>query len=222
MSDSKAQPIACSNPTQPKEDLNQMLKKLINQSTIMLFMKGNAKNPQCGFSRQAVNLLDQYNAEYGTFDIFSNDTVRQGLKAYSNWPTYPQLYIKGELVGGLDIMKELADCGDLEGMLKTEKELIEDRLKSLLNKAPIMVFMKGDRTTPRCGFSRQLIDILNNTKLAYETFDILGDEEVRQSLKTFSNWPTYPQVYVKGNLVGGLDIIKELKESEELVSALQD
>jgi len=144
------------------------------------------------------------------------------LKAYSNWPTYPQLYIKGELVGGLDIMKELADCGDLEGMLKTEKELIEDRLKSLLNKAPIMVFMKGDRTTPRCGFSRQLIDILNNTKLAYETFDILGDEEVRQSLKTFSNWPTYPQVYVKGNLVGGLDIIKELKESEELVSALQD
>lgn len=222
VSDSKAQPIACSNPTQPKEDLNQMLKKLINQSTIMLFMKGNAKNPQCGFSRQAVNLLDQYNAEYGTFDIFSNDTVRQGLKAYSNWPTYPQLYIKGELVGGLDIMKELADCGDLEGMLKTEKELIEDRLKSLLNKAPIMVFMKGDRTTPRCGFSRQLIDILNNTKLAYETFDILGDEEVRQSLKTFSNWPTYPQVYVKGNLVGGLDIIKELKESEELVSALQD
>jgi len=65
-----------------------------------------------------------------------------------------------------------------------------------------------------------LIHLLH--RLAYETFDILGDEEVRQSLKTFSNWPTYPQVYVKGNLVGGLDIIKELKESEELVSALQD
>jgi len=58
--------------------------------------------------------------------------------------------------------------------------------------------------------------------LAYETFDILKDQEVRQSLKTFSQWPTYPQVYVKGNLVGGLDIIKELKESQELLSTLQD
>jgi len=167
-------------------------------------------------------LLDQFNAEYGTFDIFSNETIRQGLKTYSNWPTYPQLYIKGELVGGLDIMKELAECGDLEGMLKTEKQPIEERLKSLTNAAPVMVFMKGDRSTPRCGFSRQLIEILNETKLAYETFDILSDEEVRQSLKTFSNWPTYPQVYAQGNLVGGLDIIKELKESEELLSSLQE
>jgi len=58
--------------------------------------------------------------------------------------------------------------------------------------------------------------------LAFETFDILSDEEVRQSLKTFSNWPTYPQVYVKGNLVGGLDIIKELKEGDELLSTLQE
>lgn len=222
VSNSKAQPVTNSNPVKPKEDLNETLKNLINQSTVMLFMKGNAKNPQCGFSRQAVTLLDQFNAEYGTFDIFSNEIIRQGLKTYSNWPTYPQLYIKGELVGGLDIMKELAECGDLEGMLKTEKQPIEERLKSLTNAAPVMVFMKGDRSTPRCGFSRQLIEILNETKLAYETFDILSDEEVRQSLKTFSNWPTYPQVYAQGNLVGGLDIIKELKESEELLSSLQE
>jgi len=218
----KSQPVANSNPIKPEEDLNGMLKKLINQSTVMLFMKGNAKNPQCGFSRQAVALLDQFNADYGTFDIFSNEIVRQGLKTYSNWPTYPQLYIKGELVGGLDIMKELAESGDLESMLKIEKQPIEERLTSLINMAPIMVFLKGDRSVPRCGFSRQLIDILNETRLAYETFDILKDQEVRQSLKTFSQWPTYPQVYVKGNLVGGLDIIKELKESQELLSTLQD
>jgi Grx4 family monothiol glutaredoxin len=84
-----------------------------------------------------------------------------------------------------------------------------------------MIFMKGDRSTPRCGFSRQLIDIVNETKLPYETFDILTDEEVRQGLKTFSNWPTYPQVYAKGNLIGGLDIIKELKEAGELISSLK-
>lgn len=108
-----------------------------------------------------------------------------------------------------------------------------------------MAFIKGDRNVPKCGFTRQLIEILNDTKqvpykiflfvaleytnrlwcmenrLSYETFDILTDEEVRQGLKSFSNWPTYPQVYVKGNLVGGLDIIKELREGGELLSTLK-
>jgi len=83
-----------------------------------------------------------------------------------------------------------------------------------------MVFMKGDRNTPRCGFSKQLIGILNETKIPYETFDILTDEEVRQGLKTYSDWPTYPQVYVKGELIGGLDIIKELLAADELVATL--
>ena len=81
--------------------------------------------------------------------------------------------------------------------------------------------MKGNREEPRCGFSRTLIGILNETGLSYETFDILSDEEVRQGLKKFSNWPTYPQVYVKGDLVGGLDIIKELQESDDLISTLK-
>ncbi|KAH8274017.1 hypothetical protein KR044_008097 [Drosophila immigrans] len=100
-------------------------------------------------------------------------------------------------------------------------QTLEDRLKSLINKAPLMVFMKGDRNAPRCGFSKQLIAIVNDTKLPYETFDILSDEEVRQGLKTYSDWPTYPQVYVKGELIGGLDIIKELLTSNELESSLK-
>lgn len=176
-----------------------------------------------GFSRQAIALLKECQAEFGTFDIFTDERVRQGLKTYSNWPTYPQLYIGGELIGGLDIMKELMASGELAPMLAQKKggEPLEERLKKLINRSELMIFMKGDRTVPRCGFSRQLIEILNETKLPYDTFDILNDEEVRQGLKTFSNWPTYPQVYAKGNLVGGLDIIKELKESGELLSALQ-
>nr|XP_026655047.1 glutaredoxin-3-like [Zonotrichia albicollis] len=60
----------------------------------------------------------------------------------------------------------------------------------------------------KCGFSKQILEIMNNTGVDYETFDILEDEEVRQGLKSFSNWPTYPQLYVKGELVGGLDIVK--------------
>ena len=85
---------------------------------------------------------------------------------------------------------------------------LESRLIALINKSKIMVFMKGSPNAPRCGFSRTLVGILNELNAKYETFDILEDEEVRQGLKTFSNWPTYPQVYVNGEFIGGLDIIK--------------
>jgi len=98
---------------------------------------------------------------------------------------------------------------------------LEARLKSLVNKSPVMVFMKGNPDAPRCGFSRTLVGILNETKISYETFDILEDEDVRQGLKAYSNWPTFPQIYVKGNLIGGLDIIKELKEDGELSETLK-
>ncbi len=84
----------------------------------------------------------------------------------------------------------------------------------------VMVFMKGNPAEPRCGFSRQLMEILRPLGVKFETFDILGDEEVRQGLKTFSKWPTYPQVYVKGAFIGGLDIIKEMQEEGELKEAL--
>lgn len=78
----------------------------------------------------------------------------------------------------------------------------------LTNKASVMLFMKGNKQEAKCGFSKQILEILNSTGVEYETFDILEDEEVRQGLKTFSNWPTYPQLYVRGDLVGGLDIVK--------------
>lgn len=100
-------------------------------------------------------------------------------------------------------------------------ENLNDRLKALINRGKVVIFMKGDRNTPRCGFSKTLIAIINETQVPYETFDILTDEEVRQGLKVYSDWPTYPQVYVSGELIGGLDIIKELVGSNELVPTLK-
>ncbi|KAL4231374.1 Glutaredoxin 3 [Mactra antiquata] len=196
-------------PAAPKEDLNSRLKRYINAEDVMLFMKGTPAEPKCGFSRQIVQILKDANVKYGSFNILADEEVRQGLKTYSNWPTYPQLYAKGELLGGLDIVKELAESGELVSQLPVQVSL-DDRLKGLINSSPVMLFMKGDRSGPRCGFSKQTVAILNDTSVEYNTFDILTDEEVRQGLKTFSNWPTYPQLYVKGELVGGLDIIKYL------------
>ncbi|KAM9133996.1 glutaredoxin-3 [Pangshura tecta] len=203
-----------------KEDLNVRLKKLTNAAPCMVFIKGSPQEPRCGFSRQMVEILKKHNIMFSSFDIFSDEEVRQGLKTYSNWPTYPQLYVAGELIGGLDIVKELEASGELDTICPKAHKL-EDKLKVLTNKASVMLFMKGNKQMAKCGFSKQIIEILNSTGVDYETFDILEDEEVRQGLKTYSNWPTYPQLYVKGELVGGLDIVKELKENGELLSILK-
>ena len=91
---------------EPKEDLNTRLTSLTSAAPVMLFMKGTPSAPQCGFSRQTVGLLREKGVKYGFFNILADDEVRQGLKAFSDWPTFPQLYVEGELVGGLDIVKE--------------------------------------------------------------------------------------------------------------------
>lgn len=87
-----------------KEELNQRLGELVKAAPVMLFMKGTPSAPQCGFSRQTVGLLREKGIRYGFFNILADDEVRQGLKEYSDWPTFPQLYVEGELVGGLDIV----------------------------------------------------------------------------------------------------------------------
>jgi len=214
----------------PKQALNDRLERLIRGDTVMLFMKGNAENPRCGFSRQAIEILNESDVPFGSFDILSDEDVRQGLKVYSDWPTYPQIYVKGELMGGLDIMKEMAEEGslkeewDIEGHTSATtatEESLHGRLTKLTNRSDIMLFMKGLPSGPQCGFSRTIVDILDETGVPYDAFNILEDDEIRQGLKEFSDWPTYPQLYVKGELLGGLDIIIELKESNELEEMLR-
>jgi Grx4 family monothiol glutaredoxin len=123
-------------------------------------------------------------------------------------------------IDGIDIANLTNMAKKLVGIVEEAQSSLEERLKALINKSKVMIFIKGDRHTPRCGFSKQLIQIINETGVTYETFDILTDEEVRQGLKKFSDWPTYPQVYVNGELQGGLDIIKEMVTNGELTSVL--
>lgn len=102
----------------PKERLKEYLKRLVNRASVMIFMKGEPKAPRCGFSRQLVEILAKHNITYETFDILQDEEVRQGLKEFSDWPTYPQIYVKGEFVGGLDILKQMEETGELEATLK--------------------------------------------------------------------------------------------------------
>lgn len=97
--------------------MQEQIKQTVEGNPIVLFMKGNANFPQCGFSGRAVQILTALDAEFVTVDVLSNDAVRQGIKEYSNWPTIPQLYIKGEFIGGSDIMTEMYESGELAQLL---------------------------------------------------------------------------------------------------------
>jgi monothiol glutaredoxin len=92
----------------------------------------------------------------------------------------------------------------------------KERIDSLVNQNKIMVFMKGNKLMPQCGFSNNAVQILNTLGVPYETFDVLEDYEVRQGIKEYSNWPTIPQVYINGQFVGGSDILIELYQKGEL------
>ena len=93
---------------------------LVKSNDIVLFMKGTALFPQCGFSSRAVAILDHLGAQYETVDVLQDPEIRQGIKEYSEWPTIPQLYVKGEFVGGSDIMMEMFESGELQQLLGTE------------------------------------------------------------------------------------------------------
>ncbi|KAJ1669478.1 glutaredoxin [Coemansia sp. RSA 1694] len=116
----KSEPASAAMPAEFKQDLNTRLKGLIERAPVMVFIKGTAAQPRCGFSKKIVGMLNEQNIKYGYFDILTDEQVRQGLKEYSDWPTFPQLYISGELVGGVDIVSEMIESGDLIGMIPEE------------------------------------------------------------------------------------------------------
>lgn len=97
--------------------IEEQIKQTVTGNEIVLFMKGNASFPQCGFSGKAIQILTALDAKFVTVDVLSNDQVREGIKVYSNWPTVPQLYVKGEFIGGCDIMTEMYESGELKDAL---------------------------------------------------------------------------------------------------------
>lgn len=98
-------------------DVIERIKKQVEENSVLLYMKGTPNFPQCGFSARAVQILDQCGAQYAYVNVFEDPEVRENLKVYSQWPTFPQLFINGELVGGSDIVMELFQSGELQKML---------------------------------------------------------------------------------------------------------
>lgn len=105
-------------------DVQAEIKSRIDANPVMLFMKGTPQFPQCGFSSTVVQILDYLGLDYGSENVLASEELRQGIKSYSDWPTIPQLYVKGEFVGGCDIVREMFESGELRGYL-AEKGVLQ-------------------------------------------------------------------------------------------------
>ena len=101
-------------------DIKSEIEDIINKNDVCLFMKGVPEAPQCGFSMAVSNILKHLNLKFKSINILENEELRNGIKVYSDWPTIPQLYVKGEFVGGCDIVKEMYEKGDLKELLKNK------------------------------------------------------------------------------------------------------
>tara|TARA_B100000945_G_scaffold313445_1_gene309546 strand:- start:111 stop:434 length:324 start_codon:yes stop_codon:yes gene_type:complete len=105
------------------DDINTKIKNIIASNNIVLFMKGTPDAPQCGFSMTVSNILKHLNVKFHGINVLENNEIRQGIKDYTDWPTIPQLYIKGEFVGGCDIIKEMFEKGELKKLLENKSLL---------------------------------------------------------------------------------------------------
>jgi len=102
-------------------DIQEVIKNQVTANPVVLYMKGTPKFPQCGFSNLATQILNACNAQYVAIDVLADQNIREGIKAYANWPTIPQLYINGEFIGGSDIMRAMYESGELQTLLNAAK-----------------------------------------------------------------------------------------------------
>ena len=98
-------------------DVRDRIEEVVKNNDVVLFMKGTPLFPQCGFSSRAIAILDHLGVEYATVDVLQDQAIRQGIKSFSDWPTIPQLYVKGEFIGGSDIMMEMYETGELAELM---------------------------------------------------------------------------------------------------------
>jgi monothiol glutaredoxin len=104
--------------------IQEKIQQQLNENTIIIYMKGNADMPMCGFSARAINILKSCEARFATIDVLQDEEIRQGIKIFSNWPTIPQLYIKGEFIGGSDIIAEMFEAGELQQLISEAQSAV--------------------------------------------------------------------------------------------------
>jgi Grx4 family monothiol glutaredoxin len=211
------------DPSKPlSENLKARLASTINTAVFMVFIKGTPQEPKCKFSKALLRfLMDNNITKFGYFNILEDAVTREALKVYSNWKTYPQVYINGELIGGLDIVKEMHVDGDF--MAKVPKECLGKglfpRIRAIIDQQYVMLFMQGTPDSPKTDEDKQLVDLLKEYKVEFGHYDVTQAEDVKLGLQQYARCTGYPQLYAGAEHVGGAEVVTT-KHKESKLGAL--
>lgn len=201
-----------------KEKMFERIKKLLESSPVVIFIKGTPDDPFCKYSKSFMELMKNSGIKYKSFDIFKDESLRCWLRLYSGWKTYPQLYINGKIIGGVDKLKELMDKNEFLNLIPHEctREGTILFIEKYLKTHPVVVFGKGLPGMNKCKATEEMYSILKKFNIKFETFDILKDEMARELLKEFTGFKFYPMLFLHERLKGGLKWLKEVTEKHKI------
>jgi len=167
-----------------KQIMFDKIQSLLASYPVIIFIKGTPMDPFCKFSKSFMELIKKTEIKYKSFDIFRDEALRCWLRIYSGWKTYPQLYINGKIIGGVDKLTELLEKNLFLDMVPVEcrKEGAVVKIENLVKNNGVVVFGKGTFEKPQCKDSQEAYNILKELKIKFEIFDILTDD-VNYSLK---------------------------------------
>ena len=200
----------------------ERLREYLSSAEVVALIEGTPENP----GKESVQLLQTLNekkVKHLALSLRDSEELTAFLKEQGVEKPFSHVFHRGERIGGVESVLKAIEEGAITPDPAAGKTPLEQRLESLINQKRVMLFMKGKPEAPECGFSAKTVEVLKQYEslgLDYGHFNIYSDEEVRQGLKAYSNWPTFPQLYVDGKLVGGIDIIAELHEEDELSATL--
>jgi len=197
-----------------KSEMYEKIEKLLNTFPVVIFIKGSPHDPFCKFSKSFIEVIKETGIRYRSFDIFKDEKLRCWLRLYSGWKTYPQIYVNGKIIGGLDKMKELIEKGEFMNLIPNEckREGSIEYIKEFLKSNELVVFGKGTRENVSCKASKEVYEILDKNNINFAIFDVKKDEMIRELIKELYNYHYFPQIYCNCKLLGGLKFLKEVED----------
>lgn len=199
---------------------------IIAEETLILFVTSDFESDE-ELATKCGNCLKDMQVKgliFRTFDVKRKPLILEAARnSVGESFNLPFLFQDGKPFLGGDSLIEKVKASDLKSIFE-ERLFREDAfsmIKRIINSYPVFAFIKGTPEDPQCGFTSQLVEIMNQFKVDYKTFNILEDQMIREKVKEFANWKTFPQVYVKGQLIGGLDIIRELIEDGQFLDTIK-
>jgi Grx4 family monothiol glutaredoxin len=202
-----------------KQIVFDKITKILNSYPVVVFIKGTPHDPFCKFSRSFIEILKGTGIRYKSFDIFRDESLRNYLRLYSGWKTYPQMYINSKILGGVDILKDLVEKGEFLSRVPVEckKEGCITFIENYLKENPLVVFGKGSGENIKCKSSAEAYEILKKNNFNYKVFDVLKDEMLREVLKEQYGYKYYPQVFVNGKFLGGIKFLREIEKNNKIL-----